>query len=187
MDDAANGIEAQRGIRYVALGLFGAIAGLIVVDLVEDHFAGSSIGHIAFEGSILGFALLGVGLLWAQLVRTRRRAGLLHRQLSFARADSEHWRAEARDILAGLAAAIDTQFQRWALSPAEREVALLLLKGLPLREIAALRHTSERTVRQQSLAVYKRAGVAGRAELSAFFLEDLLLPPEPSAKHTAHM
>jgi DNA-binding NarL/FixJ family response regulator len=61
-------------------------------------------------------------------------------------------------------------------SPAEREVALLLVKGLSSNEIATVRATSERTVRQQSQAVYRKAGVAGRAELAAFFLEDLLLP-----------
>jgi DNA-binding NarL/FixJ family response regulator len=61
-------------------------------------------------------------------------------------------------------------------SPAEREVGLLLLKGLSHKEIAGVLDKSERTVRQQSLGIYKKAGLAGRAELSAFFLEDLLLP-----------
>lgn len=54
--------------------------------------------------------------------------------------------------------------------------ALLLLKGLSHKVIAEVRATSERTVRQQALAVYRKAGLAGRAELAAFFLEDLLLP-----------
>jgi len=87
------------------------------------------------------------------------------------------WRAEAEEALRGLGAAIDRQFERWGLSPAEREVALHLLKGLSLKDAALERKTSERTVRQQALAVYRKAGLAGRAELAAFFLEDLLLPP----------
>ena len=83
--------------------------------------------------------------------------------------------------------AIDAQFDRWALSSAEREVALLLLKGLSHKEIAPLRGCSERTVRHQARAVYRKAGLAGRIELAAFFLEDLLVPsapaptPEPAA------
>ena len=84
--------------------------------------------------------------------------------------------AEAREALDSLSRSIDHQFDRWELSPAEREVALLLLKGFSLKEIAALRATAERTARQQSLAVYRKADLAGRAELSAFFLEDLLAP-----------
>ncbi len=72
--------------------------------------------------------------------------------------------------------AINRQFTRWALSPAEREVGLLLLKGLSHREIAQVRSTTETTIRQQALALYRKSGLGSRAELSAFFLEDLLLP-----------
>ena len=35
---------------------------------------------------------------------------------------------------------------------------------------------SERTVRRRAVSVYRKSGLAGRADLSAFFLEDLLLP-----------
>lgn len=66
---------------------------------------------------------------------------------------------------------------RWELSPAEKEVALLLLKGLSHKEIAEVRGTSEATVRQQSRALYKKAGLTGRHDLAAFFLEDLLAGP----------
>ena len=67
------------------------------------------------------------------------------------------------------------QFGRWALTDAERGVALLLLQGLSHKEIASARDTSERTVRQQALAVYRKAGVHSRAELAAFFLRDVPL------------
>jgi DNA-binding NarL/FixJ family response regulator len=80
--------------------------------------------------------------------------------------------------LRGLGEAIDRQFVRWHLTPAEREVGLLLLKGLSHKEAAAARSTSETTIRQQALAIYRKSGLRNRSELSAFFLEDLLLPPE---------
>jgi DNA-binding CsgD family transcriptional regulator len=91
------------------------------------------------------------------------------------------FRGESQQHARGLGEAIDRQFQRWGLSPAEREVALLLVKGLSHKEAAEVRATSERTVRQQALAVYRKAGLAGRAELAAFFLEDLLQPQPPAA------
>ncbi|MGE3975871.1 MAG: helix-turn-helix transcriptional regulator, partial [Bdellovibrionales bacterium] len=50
------------------------------------------------------------------------------------------------------------------------------LKGLSLKEIAGVRNTTEKTARVQSTAIYSKAGLSGRSELSAFFLEDLLLP-----------
>ena len=80
------------------------------------------------------------------------------------------------ELLRGLGAAIDAQFDRWDLTDAEREVAMLMLKGLSHREIGAVRDTSERTVRQQAQAIYRKANLSGRTALSAFFLEDLLLP-----------
>jgi DNA-binding NarL/FixJ family response regulator len=100
----------------------------------------------------------------------------LSADLEVARHEAERFRGEAREALRGLGEAIDRQFDRWNLTPAEREVGLLLLKGLTHKEIADARSTSETTIRQQALAVYRKSGLHGRAELSAFFLEDLLLP-----------
>ena len=70
--------------------------------------------------------------------------------------------------------AIARQFSAWGLTDAESDVGLLLLKGLSLQEIADLRETSERTVREQARAVYRKSSLAGRNALSAYFLEDLL-------------
>jgi DNA-binding NarL/FixJ family response regulator len=88
----------------------------------------------------------------------------------------ERFRGEAHDALRGLGEAIDRQFARWALTTAEREVGLLMLKGLSHKEGAAARSTTETTIRQQALAIYRKSGLRNRSELSAFFLEDLLLP-----------
>jgi DNA-binding CsgD family transcriptional regulator len=67
--------------------------------------------------------------------------------------------------------AIDAQFSRWNLTEAERDVALLLLKGLSLKEIATVRTTTERTIRAQARSIYSKAGLTGRSALSAFFLD----------------
>jgi len=159
--------------------LFLAIALLIGVDLVEDWQGGSAARHLGVEAVVLLLAAVGVVHLVARYRAERRNAQGLRWRVAEASAAAEAWRRGTEELLAGLGRAISTQFAAWKLSEAEREVGLLLLKGLSLREIAAVRATSERTVRQQCLAVYKKAGVAGRAELSAFFLEDLLLPHGP--------
>jgi DNA-binding CsgD family transcriptional regulator len=107
----------------------------------------------------------------------------LAERLRVTEAEAARWRGEARDLLSGLGAALDRQFGRWSLSPAEKEVALLLLKGLSHKEVAQVRSITEATARQQARAVYRKAGLSGRNDLAAFFLEDLLLPSEPA--HTA--
>lgn len=179
LDEADGAFDPPRSARsrWVMTALFGGIAGLLALDLTDDYLSGTSVAHVAAEAGVLALALTGLVVLWAEVLATRRRSRALSRHLAVARADAARWRSEAQTALQGLGEAIDRQFAAWELSPAEREVGLLLLKGVPLRQIAELRGTSERTVRQQSLAVYRKAQVAGRAELSAFFLEDLLLPP----------
>jgi hypothetical protein len=52
----------------------------------------------------------------------------------------------------------------------------LVLKGLSHKDIAERCGRSERTVRQHAVAVYRKSGLAGRAELAAYFMEDLLPP-----------
>jgi len=122
--------------------------------------------------------VVGVVLLFLASRRQREETLTLVRDLEVARAQGQRWRSDARSYLNGLGEAIEAQFSRWNLTEAEREVALLLLKGLSLKEIAAVRSTTERTIRAQAHALYAKAGLSGRASLSAFFLEDLLAPIE---------
>lgn len=159
-----------------AIAGFTVVALLAAIDLLSDTGSGTDLGHVLLEGALLVLALVAVAALVRLLVRERGRVLRLHGEVAAWRAEAERWRGESRTLLAGLGAAMDRQFERWGLSPAEREVALLLVKGLSLNEIATVRAASERTVRQQAQAVYRKGGLAGRAELSAFFLEDLLLP-----------
>ncbi len=161
---------------WVPITLFALVAVMIGADLVGDWQSGSSGWHLAVETLSVLFAASGSVYLWRQWLLSREEARLLSRDLESARRDMERWRAETGQLLKGLGEAVSQQFGRWNLTPAEAEIGLLLLKGLSHKEIAVVRNTSERTVRQQSLAIYRKAGLSGRAELSAFFFEDLLLP-----------
>lgn len=142
---------------------------LIGWDLYGDYGEGAGALHLGVEFTVLVVAMVGILVMWRQLDRTRS-------ELSDARVEAAEWQRESAELLAGLSAAIERQFERWELSEAEKDVALLLLKGLSHKEIATLRETSERTVREQGRAVYRKSGLGGRSGLSAFFLEDLLLP-----------
>jgi DNA-binding CsgD family transcriptional regulator len=161
--------------------LFAFILLLILADLVADVRGGTPLAHMAMEIAAGTLALLGVASMGGQLQRERVRAGALAADLERARAEAHQWAEGARDTLTSLGSAVDGQFDRWALTEAERHVALLLLKGLRLKEIAAERGTSERTVRQQALTVYRKAGVDGRTALAGFFLDSLHAPPRDAA------
>lgn len=84
---------------------------------------------------------------------------------------------------------LEERFGEWGLTAAERDVALFSIKGMSTAEIAALRNTSEGTVKAQTNAIYRKAGVSGRPQLLSLFIEDLMRDdgairpmPEPSAQ-----
>lgn len=66
------------------------------------------------------------------------------------------------------------RFEEWGLTPAEKDVALFAIKGMSTAEIAGLRSTSEGTVKAQTNAIYRKAGVSGRAQLLSLFIDDLM-------------
>jgi DNA-binding CsgD family transcriptional regulator len=69
---------------------------------------------------------------------------------------------------------LEERFAEWGLSPAERDVALFAIKGMSTAEIGVLRNTSEGTVKAQTNAIYRKAGVTGRPQLLSVFIEDLM-------------
>lgn len=69
---------------------------------------------------------------------------------------------------------LNDRFAQWSLTPAERDVALFLIKGMSIAEIAQLRSTSEGTVKAQTNAIYRKAGVGGNVQLLSLFVEDLM-------------
>lgn len=171
------------------VALFALTAILAIVDLVADSGEGGSAAHVVTEVTIViagaigaSLAVLRIGRLGATAANATAAARQLGLHLEATRAEAARWRNETQELLAGLGAAIDRQFARWQLSDAETEIAQLLLKGLSHKEVAAARGVGEATVRQQARAIYQKAGVQGRHELAAFFLEGLLAPPDRSGE-----
>jgi DNA-binding CsgD family transcriptional regulator len=128
---------------------------------------------------IIGSAV-GVALLAHRMQVQHEEKMALIRDLEIARAEGNGWREKVRSHLAGLKNGIDQQFAEWGMTTAEREVGLLLLKGLSHKEVAALRATTEATVRQQAQAIYRKANLPGKTAFCAYFLEDLLAPETAS-------
>ena len=162
--------------RWLATALLGAISLGGAVDLALDQPTTLWSFHVLFEAGLLILSLGAVAYLWVGWRGTGRTLEHTRTELETRSAERDAWRTRAEKILRGLGEEIDRQLREWGLTPVERETALLLLKGYGHREIAALPEKSERTVRQHAVAVYRKSALSGRAELSAFFLEDLLLP-----------
>jgi len=162
----------------IGIGVLLAISIGTVLDLIFDQPTTIWSLHVVFEVMLALFGLSAVAFFWWKLRQTGQDLERTREQVRVRSAERDQWQTRAEKILRGLGTEIDTQLREWGLSPTERETALMLLKGLEHKQIAAMQGKSERTVRQHAIAVYKKSGLSGRAELSAFFLEDLLLPSE---------
>src|SRR6185437_1371139 len=169
----------DRDERVLRLLLATALAVIIVggtVDLVLDAPDRLLSAHVIYEVSMIVIALGITVALWRGWWRAEHSLVDTQRALEARPAERDAWRASAQAALDGLGRAVDEQFRSWDLTPSEREIALLLLKGHSHKSIARATSRSERTVRQHAVAVYQKSALHGRAELAAFFLEDLMLP-----------
>jgi DNA-binding CsgD family transcriptional regulator len=130
-------------------------------DIIVDLLTGiDSILHICVE--LLVFVAISA-VLAAELGRVRR----LSRAIDVERSKNARLAGELLQVMR-------TQFHDWGLSASEGEVALLLIKGLSMKEIAGARAVKEKTIRSQAASVYAKTGLAGRHELAAHFIEDLM-------------
>ena len=181
MTEEAEMEENGRDLRWVlALALASIVVGG-TVDLLLDQPTDWLSFHVVFETLMIAGALLLATTLWLGWWRAERSVVELRRSLEARREERDAWRESARHALAGLGEAVAEQFDAWSLTPAEREVALLLLQGYSHKQVAQATGRNERTARQHASAVYHKAGLAGRAELAAFFFDDLMLPaPRPA-------
>jgi DNA-binding CsgD family transcriptional regulator len=143
-----------------------------------------SLGAVFFAGDILS-SYIGIGthpLSWRlrEMLEIAAVVGLFlgvgMGWLAFRALSRRSYQAEQKLRLASGAfmELLSEKFDAWGLTAAERDVALFALKGMSLSEIAGLRQTSEGTVKAQTNAIYRKAGVSGRPQLLSLFIEDLL-------------
>ncbi|MBF0287042.1 MAG: LuxR family transcriptional regulator [SAR324 cluster bacterium] len=175
MINRTNDIHWEQQIWKLFIGVI-LVFGMLMLDLILDYFDWYTVFHVL--GEIL--AIVGLMIMMVYMIillsKSQIEIQIWKKQAHQAEEEVLRWRKETETILRGLGTAIDKQFMEWRMTPAEKEIGLLMLKGLSFKEIASIRQVNERTVRQQATLIYKKSGMGSRSEFSAFFLEDLLLP-----------
>lgn len=175
---------SERQTRWLLAGLgLGCFVFLLALEIVTESDEVSPLDLLVDAVSILLTigAAVGVALLAQRMQVQHEEKMALLRDLETARAEGNGWRTKVQSHLVGLRTGMDRQFQEWSMTAAEREVGLLMLKGLSYKEIATLRATTEATVRQQAQSIYRKADLPGKTAFSAYFLEDLFAPEEAMA------
>jgi len=160
-----SGLAVALFLSLVALEAFENWPDVTIEELLFD----------LFEIALLAGAVVATAYFCFGMQEMRHEHATLLGDFARARAEGDRWREAARGHIDGLQNAIREQFERWRLTPSEADISLLMLKGLSHKEIARLRNSSEATVRQQATAIYSKSGLASRADLSAFFFEDLFI------------
>jgi DNA-binding CsgD family transcriptional regulator len=154
------------------------VLALIVVtnlyDLFIDYSHNASLWHLLEETLVVLVSTAAIVWLVLNVRRQQRELEGLKRELRAAPAGAAMLTPDVLAARRQLGAVIQKQFSQWQLTAGEQEVALLLLKGLSFKEIAAVRNTLEKTVRQQASGIYKKTGVSGRHAFAAWFIEDFL-------------
>lgn len=162
----------SRELALVAVMVLVVFAS--AMDFYMDLSHGSSISHIVKEGVIV---VLAGALIVRMVMEHFQQVKEIEQLKDELAATDQHHEAMSDYVLKmrnQLSDVVSHQFDDWQLTTSEKEVGWLLLKGLSLKEIAVLRDTLEKTVRQQASAIYRKAGVSGRHAFSAWFIEDLL-------------
>ncbi len=136
-------------VGEIAVSVFGLPIGPLDWTVHELIEIGAALGLII--GSLIG----GLALREARRRGRAAEEALMHARSAFL------------DVL-------DMRFTAWDLTPAERDVALFAIKGFSLQDIAELRGVSEGTIKAQSNAIYRKAGVSGRAQLLSLFIDELV-------------
>ncbi|RYH11525.1 LuxR C-terminal-related transcriptional regulator [Tropicimonas sp. IMCC6043] len=68
------------------------------------------------------------------------------------------------------------RFDHWGLTAAEQEVAILIVKGCTIAEIARELGKSEGTIKAQNSSIYQKSGLSGRVQFVSYFIELLTEP-----------
>jgi DNA-binding NarL/FixJ family response regulator len=157
-------------ILMLAVVVFGSAA-----DIVHDYREGAQMTHLVIEAIVVAVSFTLIGVLSAGVWRQSRSNRQLKAELAAVSKSLEKQPpSEFQAARHNLAIVIERQFAEWELTKTEQEVAMLLLKGLSFKEIAAVRDTLEKTVRQQASTIYRKSGLSGRHAFAAWFIEDFL-------------
>ncbi|PKQ13112.1 MAG: hypothetical protein CVT70_05150 [Alphaproteobacteria bacterium HGW-Alphaproteobacteria-1] len=159
--------RSERLIFWLAV-LQLVCAAAFLFDLVQEfpdprywgNLSLDGIAHLTVELAIMGLLLLGFVMARQSLLELSAQRDALEQNLRSLRDDFD-------DI-------IGARFADWGLTAAQRDVALLCLRGLRIKDIAAMRNTAEGTVKAHMSAVFRAAGVRTRGEFVGFFMEEFL-------------
>lgn len=165
--------RTDRKFRIIYILFMIVIATFGASDLAMDYLSIKNLFHRILEFLFIIFALVSGSYMWYYHRQSEKVLVAARRLIGNQNVELEEWNTRHAETLREMQNAIVDRFKKWELSPSEIEVAVLIIRGYSHKQISGLLDKSERTVRNQSLNIYKKTGMTGRNELAAYFLEDI--------------
>ena len=157
-------MATRQTILWTLFGIQAVCTAYFLYDIVLDLLWPNQNSFLAesdvVEGVVTVALFLGLAFTGSELRRIMRRQNEITDQLKVASG--------------AFADLLETRFDEWDLTEAERAVAVLALKGYSVAEMAELRKTAQGTVKAQCAALYRNADVSGRLQFLSLFLDDLM-------------
>ena len=176
MNYRTNALNFLMGKKeYIAAISFIAFFSLVFVDIGMDVLMGLPLQHmareIAIEALIIFTAAVSILMMCLKYFEEKQNSIKSASELQTIKSTKDKPN-EFNKVQLRLN--VDRRLEEWGLSKSEQDIAILILKGLEHQQIAELRNTSEKTVRNQAQTIYEKSGTSGRTELSALFLKELI-------------
>ncbi len=163
-------------VKDIALiGMLLIVIAINTTDFLKDILQGDEWLHIALEIVTVFLSFWGIVMVLQQISNRSREISALQDKVDRSKQDLALSQSKLKEIGREYSIYLHKQFDDWELTPSEKEVALILLKGFSFKEMATIRSTKEKTIRQQASTIYRKSKVAGRHEFSAWFFEDMLV------------
>ena len=124
--------------NLIVLVLFAAS---FVADIYLDVREGIPMAHIWHEIALFLVAMIAIG--WQVYVIFQKNLSISHLngELLETKKTYQDWKLKTQSNAQEIRLMIDQQFGLWHLSSSEKDVALLLIKGFSMKEIAVPQHT----------------------------------------------
>jgi DNA-binding CsgD family transcriptional regulator len=151
-----------------------ALSLMTSIDVIEDIQEGLPFKHWFHEVLIVVSSVLFISYKLWMAMRRDKTIKRFKNEVDSAILEVDFYKKKIHQMKINISSILDEQFKIWGLSKGESDIAILLIKGMSIKEIAELRGSSEGTVRQQCMHIYKKSKLENRNQLASYFLEDIL-------------
>ena len=165
----------KTGLPSLIMGLIAVqviCAAVFLIDVLTDINELSVLSWQLLPEALASIGLfVGIAFEVVFLMHLLRRKASLERSVGMASS--------------ALQSVIEGHFDDWKLTPSERDVAALMVKGLSISEIAEVRGSAEGTVKAHLNAIYRKANARNRAEVLSHIMDTLIDKPLLQQKQAA--